>query len=611
MLYMDGKFGWNIYSRKSKDDGLTWSDAIIVRKSYKDTSKNDNVCYACPDFIELPNGQILVAYQWRYNNGYNDIENTNRNCGIETIVSLNMGDSFVAASVKKAYWGRNWEPSFVLLPSGELQMFFTDTHTLQCNVGLIRSFDYGNTWKPTTSVDVTGCEYISRTEENGKTYDGMAVGQYLNNDNGIAIALECDGGSKTPWIVKSSVENNWIYPDFTSPMTGPEPDRKKLLHEDFRGFAPYMEKLPSGEVIVQSNGKFTKDSSEKMWVFIGDEKAENFSYASSPHASWWGSVAYIGNEEIISSGNAGYKENGTDYQMLRITKGKINRSMSIKKGEIETFPLGSFDRTLNKDWFIGGISQAQAYMHMKYTEENLNIGCHIYDKQLNYYTTMNSDAIQMLVYRKNTASSVEDIYRITINIKEEIKIEKQNEGGIFENIDPSGSVCVAIIEGTIGDNSDEDMGYSTKTSIPWTIIGGFPDENEEFRVHLIQRNNDRTSSILPSVTESMPGEVSSDSKTWLKVSFDDLSNTSIKPEKIHYNQVYLYQISKGTLKISGFDNTNNQLSHIKVSGLDGKNKECKLSQDNTIDISHLPAGIYLIQLYSDKGEVFVCKIVLH
>ena len=40
MIYMDGKFGWNIYARKSKDDGLTWSDAVIVRQSYKDPGKN-------------------------------------------------------------------------------------------------------------------------------------------------------------------------------------------------------------------------------------------------------------------------------------------------------------------------------------------------------------------------------------------------------------------------------------------------------------------------------------------------------------------------------------------------------------------------------------------
>ena len=105
MIYMDGKFGWNIYARKSKDDGLTWSDAVIVRQSYKDPGKNDNVCYACPDFIELPDGKIMVAYQWRYNNGYNDLENTNSNCGIEIIQSINQGESFIAASAKKAFWG--------------------------------------------------------------------------------------------------------------------------------------------------------------------------------------------------------------------------------------------------------------------------------------------------------------------------------------------------------------------------------------------------------------------------------------------------------------------------------------------------------------------------
>ena len=109
--------------------------------------------------------------------------------------------------------------------------------------------------------------------------DGMAVGQYLDNDNGIAIAVECDGGTQTPWIVWTSKENNWRYADFQAPMIGPGEDRKWLVHENFRGFAPYMMKLPTGEIVVQSNGKFKNETAEKMWVFIGNDKAKDFSYA--------------------------------------------------------------------------------------------------------------------------------------------------------------------------------------------------------------------------------------------------------------------------------------------------------------------------------------------
>lgn len=62
-------------------------------------------------------------------------------------------------------------------------------------------------------------------------------------------------------------------------MIGPGEDRKWLVHENFRGFAPYMMKLPTGEIVVQSNGKFKNETAEKMWVFIGNDKAKDFSYA--------------------------------------------------------------------------------------------------------------------------------------------------------------------------------------------------------------------------------------------------------------------------------------------------------------------------------------------
>ena len=62
------------------------------------------------------------------------------------------------------------------------------------------------------------------------------------------------------------------------------------------GFGPYSAKLPTGEMIVLSNGVYK--NVQGMWVFIGDKRADNFRFATSPFVGYWGSIDYIGNDRV-------------------------------------------------------------------------------------------------------------------------------------------------------------------------------------------------------------------------------------------------------------------------------------------------------------------------
>lgn len=71
MSFENDHFGWDIYVRRSEDNGKTWSDATLLVKSAPATSTagEDTKVYVNPDFIELEDGRILLAYQWRYKKG--------------------------------------------------------------------------------------------------------------------------------------------------------------------------------------------------------------------------------------------------------------------------------------------------------------------------------------------------------------------------------------------------------------------------------------------------------------------------------------------------------------------------------------------------------------
>ena len=106
MSYENDHFGWDLYTRRSENNGRTWSDAVMLTKTHPSTSSvgDDFKTYVNPDLIELQDGRIMLAYQWRYKLGYNDLPNTNINCGIEIMFSDDFGRTWGKA--QPVYVGR-------------------------------------------------------------------------------------------------------------------------------------------------------------------------------------------------------------------------------------------------------------------------------------------------------------------------------------------------------------------------------------------------------------------------------------------------------------------------------------------------------------------------
>ena len=68
MCFMNHKFGWDIYVTKSYDEGKTWGPAKLVRESeWVDSPFGRDIRASVnPDFLELSDGRIIMAFQTRY-----------------------------------------------------------------------------------------------------------------------------------------------------------------------------------------------------------------------------------------------------------------------------------------------------------------------------------------------------------------------------------------------------------------------------------------------------------------------------------------------------------------------------------------------------------------
>lgn len=530
LSFENDHYGWDIYCRKSYDNGATWTDALLLRHSYPEAStKGDDLkVFVNPDFYQLSSGRILMAWQWRYKKGYNDLPNTNKNCGIELIWSDNMGLTW--SEPVEVYRGRCWEPAFLELPSGEIHMYITDSQEIRNRgsyacTSIIRSFDGGKTWQGKDCATNNDMEPIARTIWHGYGMDGMPTAVLLDDGKTIAVPLETWSGRDvydiSPVIVRS--DNNWNVDGAAIRANGgPDFPAKKQVNKDLKGFGPYSCKLSSGEMVVLCNGRYKSENG--VFVLIGDRNADNFNYVTSAFpdmGGYWGSIDAISENELLAtctvrsnSGAMPAAGDGTigvvaqDEGKILLVRGWLNRPREIKAGAFRLQSLSEFNP--QGLWMLGKSVPSKVYADFGYDAENFYFGSYLFSKNIASFSPENSDAGQILLSRGKKGT-----YKITVNAAGDYTVYKEENSSWKLLVWEEGKAEVELV-GTLNDEI-EDCGYCAKATIPWKLIGGKPSKNEVLRIH--QRHYHKLGSKVKSgiVVEDTEGENSDYPSEWLTV----------------------------------------------------------------------------------------------
>lgn len=525
MTFSNHHYGWNVYVRRSEDNGRTWSDARMVREQYPAVSSvgNDTVVFVNPDFIELQDGRILLAYQWRYKSGYGDIPHTNENCGIEIMFSDDFGKTF--SEPREMFRARCWEPALLQLPSGEIQMFVTSSQDVVDGVSyprtiVLRSFDGGETWQGKRCATIYDVEPISRSIDDRFAYDGMPTGVWLDDDNGIAVPLESWHGrlvvDQSPIVVKTTVEKNWRTDyDKILEQGGPDYPAKKQVNKDLWAYGPYSTKLPTGNMVILCNG--TYKGVEGIWTLIGDRKADNFRYATSPFGGHWGSIDYIGDNRVIATSTFNYKDaSGRNRAKVMSMQGRLNYSKNVAKGDVVMPKIADFDRANNDYWFIGKVAPSSVFTDFGYTDDAFIIATYLFDKNIAAFTVENSDASVVLFSRK-TAQGWNN-YKIAVNALGKYTVYE--EEGYSWHLVGSGTTEDVEVDGTINDPSDEDLGFAARVEVDWNSLGGKPKAGECCKAQLRHCYKVKATEKPLSKIEYADGESSDYPQEWLSVRFE-------------------------------------------------------------------------------------------
>ena len=285
----------------SSNDGASWSDARKIVANYNNTPN------CVPDLIQLADGSIVVGYNPRPSEPFTDDRHFGIRCKISTDGGETWSDEIFINDAGTTFDNGCWEPSFLQLPSGELQCYFADEgpykSTNEQQISMCRSFDGGQTWGKAEKISFRP-----------KHRDGMPVPVLLADGQTIAVAIEDNGWSGIndfyPTTVRCSLEQNWndYYVDATSSDRRKALDTKYLLSPLPSGGAPYLRVMPSGETVLSWQSTYKHGNKNSMLVAVGDKNAENFKavtapfYTSIDKAVLWNSLSVINDTTVMAVG---------------------------------------------------------------------------------------------------------------------------------------------------------------------------------------------------------------------------------------------------------------------------------------------------------------------
>ncbi len=454
----------------SRDNGVTWEGPVVVfeQKQYANAAgEATDIRAANPELYQLQNGDLVAACNYR------PVKNEIAPFSIAVKRSTDNGETWSKSRIiyeaEPRFTDGCWEPAFLQLPGGELQVYFANeapyTHSNEQEISMMSSGDNGITWD----------EKVKTVSFRKGKRDGMPAPLLVDEE--ILVAIEDNNVEPfKPYIVRTTVSKNWDTPVYADSKNR-EYALKDSLPENVYAGAPYLMRVPSGEVVMSYQTTSQRTSNwemSTMEVAIGDKSGRNFNKLTRPFdvplnkEAKWNSISLWDERTIVAAASTSFRSPGVEVWII---KGKIIPELIISQKTV------SVDGVIN-EWneelpiFIGSRSETNLSAALGFDAQNLYFCATVNDGKLIYDSENPQNSDGVVLYFAPAANSPENsahaAYKVVCSHKGDvITYAKKNDE--WKNIKAEGVAAEIKIK--------ENEGYQLELVIPFTFgnINQSPD----------------------------------------------------------------------------------------------------------------------------------------
>ena len=495
----------------SSNQGKSWSSPTLIAPNVNNTPN------CVPDLVQLSDGTILVAYNPRPSTPYTE----DRRFGIRLRRSTTGGKTWsneiFVYDADCTFENGCWEPSFLELPSGELQLYFADespyTQSGEQQISLCRSFDGGLTWTEPQRISFRS-----------GYRDGMPVPVLLNDKRNIVVAIEDNGwsgvGDFVPTTVRTTVSSNWKNGSYVS---GTSNQRDRCVNHSYcpvaKGGAPYLRVLPGGETVLSHQSTYGDGDNMKMYVYVGNKLAKDFKAMSRPFyqgttkGCWWNSLAVIDTGIVVAIG-------GMDGKVSMVKGYPMKQFMAPYSSQLTDGRLTSVESYYHptaRQVPMGNEMGTFAYADFCYDHDMLYMTCLVYRQHARWQEPF-PDGVNFYVESKgaSTDALLQSAYRFSMLPDGTLSVARGNGNSWAETYMPTAQAVSNVTSSS----------YRLELAIPWAAIGhDSAPTSKKLSVNLeIVTGQDGTQQLVERIPDALPTKPA----TWVLLKLMEPDPTAIQ-----------------------------------------------------------------------------------